>query len=168
MVSILCKWLLAAHFLWGQPAMPAHPIYVSVVEIEHNATEKSLEISCRIFTDDFEKTLRDVYPVKIDLLNPALHEAMGRFVSEYVLNHLKLKIDGKPVHLRYLGYEEVEEAISSYYQVDQVKSVARFDIENDILYSYKKEQMGIMHITVGGERKSLRLLNPDKTAVVEF
>ena len=168
MVSILCKWLLAAHFLWVQPAMPAHPIYVSVVEIEHNATEKSLEISCRIFTDDFEKTLRDIYPVKIDLLSPAMHEAMGRYVSEYVRNHLKLSVDGKPVSLRYLGYEELEEAISSYYQVDDVKSVNRIDIENDMLYSYKKEQMGIMHITVKGERKSLRLLNPDKSARVEF
>lgn len=168
MVSILCKWLLAAHFLWVQPAMPAHPIYVSVVEIEHNAAEKSLEISCRIFTDDFEKTLREIYPVKIDLLNPSAHEAMGKYVSGYVRDHLKLSVNGKPVSLRYLGYEEVEEAISSYYQVDAVESVGRIDIENDILYTYKQEQMGIMHLTVKGERKSLRLLNPDKKATVSF
>lgn len=168
MVSILCKWLLAAHFLWAQAVMPAHPIYVSVVEIEHNAAEKSLEISCRIFTDDFEKTLREIYPVKVDLLNPAMHEAMGKYVSGYVRDHFKLSVNGKPVSLRYLGYEEVEEAISSYYQVDGVESVGRIDIENDILYSYKQEQMGIMHLTVKGERKSLRLLNPDKKATVSF
>ena len=38
-----------------------HPIFVSVTEIEHNAKDKTLEISCKIFTDDFEKTLRLTY-----------------------------------------------------------------------------------------------------------
>ena len=35
-----------------------HPIFVSVTQIDHNATDKTLEISCKIFTDDFEQTLR--------------------------------------------------------------------------------------------------------------
>ena len=42
------------------------------------------------------------------------------------------------------------------------------DIDDDILYSYKKEQMGIIHVTVNGERKSTRLLNPQRKAQVTF
>src|SRR6476661_2375693 len=34
-----------------------HPFHVSTTEINHNATDKTLEISCRIFTDDFESCL---------------------------------------------------------------------------------------------------------------
>ena len=35
-----------------------HPIYVSVTEIQHNAKDKTLEISCKIFTSDFEAILK--------------------------------------------------------------------------------------------------------------
>jgi hypothetical protein len=34
-----------------------HPFYVSVTEISQNATDKSLEVSCKFFADDFEQTL---------------------------------------------------------------------------------------------------------------
>ena len=34
-----------------------HPFHVSGVEVNHNATDKTLEISCKIFTDDFEKEI---------------------------------------------------------------------------------------------------------------
>lgn len=38
-----------------------HPFHVSTTEINHNAKDKSLEITCRIFTDDFEAILGKNY-----------------------------------------------------------------------------------------------------------
>ena len=57
MAGILFKWLLVGGILLTPSSGTHHPIYVSVTEIEHNAKDKTLEISCKIFTDDFEKTL---------------------------------------------------------------------------------------------------------------
>ena len=34
-----------------------HPFYVSVTEINHNAADKTLEISCKMFTEDLEEIL---------------------------------------------------------------------------------------------------------------
>ena len=45
-----------------------HLVFVSVTEIEHNAKEKTLEISCKIFTDDFEKHFGLFTMVHVDLL----------------------------------------------------------------------------------------------------
>ena len=53
MASIFYKWLILLWLPFFPSQQDAHPIYVSVTEIEHNAAEKTLEISCRIFTDDF-------------------------------------------------------------------------------------------------------------------
>ena len=50
MASILYKWLLL--FLLHSSSSSPHPIFVSVTEIEHNAAAKSLEISCKVFTED--------------------------------------------------------------------------------------------------------------------
>lgn len=168
MASILYKWLMIPFMLLVSSNNGLHPIYVSVVEMEHNAKEKTLEVSCRIFTDDFERTLRDVYKTRIDLLNPKDHESMSKLVNDYVVKHLTLTVNGKPVKLIFSGYEEVEEAIWSYYQVNEVAEVKTIDINSDILYSYKKEQMNIFHLTVNGERKSSRLLNPDKKLNFSF
>jgi len=154
-------------FLLSSPK-PVHPIFVSVTEIEHNAKDKTLEISCKIFTDDFEKTLRQQYNTHIDLLNPKEKAPMEKLVSDYVLKHLAVKADGKLTTLQYLGYEQQEEGIESYYQVNNIASVKKIEVTDNILFEYKKEQISIIHVIVNGNRKSTKLVNPDEKAGFEF
>ena len=168
MVSILFKWLLLFSLQSTNPAFRDHPIFVSVTEIEHNAVEKTLEVSCKIFTDDFEKTLRQTYPGKIDLLQPADKAAMNKLVSDYVKKHLSIIVDGKPVNLEFLGYEQQEEGIESYYQVKNIPTIKKVDVTDNILYEYKKEQISIIHVIVNGNRKSFRLNNPEEKAAFEY
>lgn len=168
MVHFLFKWLMIGGMMTAQPVAENHPIYVSVTEIEHNAADKTLEISCKLFTDDFEKTLRQAYKTQVDLLNPKDKNAMNKLVSEYVQKHLLLKVDGKTVALQFLGYEQDEEGIISFYQVNNIPVVKKLDITNNLLYEYKKEQMGIMHVTVGGNRQSTKLINPSDNTSLAF
>ena len=168
MAGFLFKWLLVGGFLLGNPAPVIHPIYVSVTEIEHNAKEKTLEISCKIFTDDFEKTLRRQYNTRIDLLNPKEKAAMDKLVSGYVLKHLSVKADGKTLALQYLGYEQQEEGIVSFYQVNDIAAVKKLEVTDNILFEYKKEQISIIHAKVNGNTKSTKLINPDEKASFEF
>jgi len=168
MVSFLFKWLLIGGFLHSQPISAPHPIYVSVTEIEHNAKDKTLEISCKIFTDDFEQTLRQNYKTHVDLLGAKDKAAMNNLVSDYVRKHLLIKADGKTVALQFLGYEQHEEGILSYYQVNNIPSVKKLDITDNILFEYKKEQISIIHVMVNGERKSGRLINPEEKTSFAF
>ncbi len=148
-------------FLLNQPETVSHPIYVSVTEIEHNAKDKTLEISCKIFTDDFEKTLRKAYKTYVDLLQPKDKNAMNNLVKDYVTKHLQLKVDGKAVALEFIGYEQEEEGIVSFYQVKNIPAVKKLDITDNILFEYKKEQISIIHTIVNGNRKSTKLVNPE-------
>jgi hypothetical protein len=145
-----------------------HPLFVSVTEIEHNAKDKTLEISCKIFTDDFEKALRTAHKTKIDLLDVKQKIAMDKFVDAYIQKHLKINIDGKLLALKYIGYEKIEEGIYSYFEAENITNIKKINITNDLLYEYKKEQMGLIHVSTGGKRQSLKLSNPDKNAVLLF
>ena len=145
-----------------------HPIFVSVTEIEHNAKDKRLEISCKIFTDDFEKSLRNIYKTHIDLLDVKMKPIMNKLVNEYVQKHLQIKVDGRSLNLNYVGFENIEEAIYSYYQVDNINTVKKVEITNNILYEYKKEQFNLLHVIVGGKRQSTKLNYPESSAVMEF
>ncbi len=175
MVSILFKWSLFLSLI-NMPVFSTmiagkatvHPIFMSVTEIEHNAKDKTLEISCKVFTDDLEKTLRQTYKGTVDLINPKDKAAMNKLVSDYVQNHLSITVDGKKTALQFIGYEQQEEGILSYYQVNNIASVRKIDITDNLLYDYKKEQIGIIHMTVDGNRKSTKLNNPDDKASFEF
>jgi hypothetical protein len=168
MVSILFKWLVIGGLVINSPSTAKHPIFVSVTEIEHNAKEKTLEISCKIFTDDFEKTLRQTYKTYIDLLQPKDKNAMNKLVTDYVQKHLLIKVDGKPAALQFIGYEQDEEGIISFYQVNNITAVKKLEITNNILFEYKKEQMSIIHTTVNGNKKSAKLVNPEEKASFDF
>src|SRR5262245_18004787 len=114
---ILFKWLLAVY------AGMIHPFFVSMTDINYNSKEKELEISVRIFTDDFENTLRKYHSEKIDILHPADIRQMNGFVNDYIQKHLQLKLNSSPVQMSFLGYEQHSESIWSYFEVKNVNNV---------------------------------------------
>jgi hypothetical protein len=145
----------------GSPAV-FHPFHVSVTEIEHNAAEKSLEISCKIFTDDFETTLAANFKTKVDLTNQVNKAAMDSLVKKYLYSHLQLKVNGKPAQFGYVGFEVEKEAAYGYIEVSNVASLSKLDITNTIMYDKFDDQVNIMHVKYKGERKSTKLDYPSK------
>lgn len=162
MATMLHYWLLAG---WLNLL---HPFFVSVTEITHNSKDKSLELSCRIFTDDFEKTLSATYKTKVDILHPKDKKQTDQMVFDYISKHLRIKVDGKPVTLSFVGYQQEEEAIWSYLEVKNVGSFKTIEITNDLLFETHEEQMNIVHVIKNGERKSRELRNPDSNLKFEF
>ena len=138
------------------------------INIEHNAKEKTLEISCRIFTNDLETTLRKSNKGFIDLINPRDKSAMNKLVNDYIQKHLSIQVDGKTVALQFLGYEQQEDAINSFFQVNNIASVKKISVTDNILYEYKSEQISLLHVTVNGNRKSTKMVNPEERASLEF
>ena len=174
MVSIAYKWLMVVSVLvsynrnFKNAGAVLHPLFISVTEIEHNKKEKTVEISCKIFTDDFEKTLRMNNKQKVDLLNPALKSQMEKLVNNYIQQHLIVQIDSRQVAMKFLGYEQQEEGITSYFQIDNIASIKKIQVFNNLLYEFNVQQMGIIHAIVNGNRKSSKLNNPEANALFEW
>lgn len=171
MAASVYKWLLILPLLATLSASSPrklHPFHVSVVEIEHNAADKTLEISCKIFTDDFETTLAKNYKAKVDLINPPDKAAMDTLVKKYIFSHLSIRSNGKPVVFNYIGYENDKEAAYGYIEVENQALVNKLEITNTILYDKFDDQVNIMHVKVKGERKSNKLNFPDKDVTFNF
>jgi len=167
------KWLsMAALSLvlagQGRGMQDTHPLYISVTEITHNPKDKILEVSVKIFTNDFESVLEKTSGNRVDLSAAADKAAAGKLIEAYVEKHLRLKVDGKPVTLHFVGNENENDGTWSYFQVNDISSVKRIDAVNDLLYDGFSQQINIMHVTVGGVRKSTRLDYPTANASFEF
>lgn len=177
MVLPLYKWLLICTNLFlgaGEPmnTSPApaavHPLYVSVTEVNHNAADKNLEIGCKIFTDDFEKTLTALYKKHVDLFSPKDKAETDKQIAEYVRKRFVVKLDGKEMTLEFVGFERDNDVIWSYFQAPAPVAPRKVEITNSLLYELYDKQLNLMHVTVGGVRKSTRLNYPDKEARLEF
>jgi hypothetical protein len=154
MALVFHKWLFM-----GWMAL-VHPFFVSVTEVNHNAKDKTIEIACKTFTDDLETSIQKSGNVKIDLTNPKDHQAAEKLVEDYIKKHLHLKVDGKPVQLEFIGFERESEAVWSYFQVSNVASVKKIEINTSVLFEASDKQINLLHVTVNGNRKSTKLDYP--------
>jgi hypothetical protein len=158
MVFLFHKWLLTGYLAL------VHPFFVSVTEINHNATDKTIEISCRTFTDDLETAIEKTQKLKLDLTHPKDSVLAAKAVGDYIKKHLQLKADGKPLQLEFVGFERENEAVWSYFQVSNVAAVKKIDITTTVLFEASDKQINFLHVTVGGHRKSTKLDYPSQDA----
>jgi hypothetical protein len=162
MAAALYKWLLAAFIT------VSHPFYVSVTEINHNPKDKTLEISCKMFLDDTETTLKKQYNIPVELTNPKDPKKAQQMVSDYVKKHMQLKVDGKAVPLEFVGFEVEGASIWTYFQVNNISSLHKIDINTNILYEMYDTQISIVHAQVAGNKKSTRVTNPETNVSFDF
>ncbi|RYY61104.1 MAG: hypothetical protein EOO05_07610 [Chitinophagaceae bacterium] len=145
-----------------------HPFHVSTTEINQNLADKTLEISCHIFTDDFETAISKEFGGKTDFSKESMKPLMDSLTRKYILNHLSLKVNNRGAALNYVGWERENEAVYVYLQVDGVSAVTQVEVVNTILYNLFDDQMNIVHVKVNGERKSHKMNYPEKNLSVKF
>ncbi|PSL47622.1 hypothetical protein CLV51_102479 [Chitinophaga niastensis] len=159
---LLCKWWMT---VW---LTALHPFYASVTEITHNAGKKELEVSCRIFADDLENTLKAQNKTSFDITHPANRKQVEGYIAAYLSQHLAIAADGKNIPLHFIGYKIEEDAVWSFLEAENVPTPKKIQVKNDILYAQHPTQTNMIHVMVNGERKSTKLDNPKAECVVEF
>src|SRR5690242_4783382 len=92
--------LLVAGFLClagfsGRKTAALHPFYIAVTEINHNAKDKDLEISCKMFAEDLEQILEKNNKATLDITADKDKAAFDRYIPDYIGKHLNLTVDGK-------------------------------------------------------------------------
>ena len=145
-----------------------HPFYVSVTQIEQNRETKTIQVSVRVFFDDFEAALDKRYNTKINILKPSNRKKVDLLIADYIENHLKIKTNGKPVPLKYVGYEIEEEAAWCYFEADKQETVQSLTIMNNILFEQHPAQINMIHAIVNGRRKSIKLDNPANSVTFTY
>ena len=176
MAFILSKWLLLlSSMICLTNESPAHlkqtdlhPFHVSVTEIQHNGTEKTLQISCKFFTDDLEVALEKAASTAVDITSETEKDSLDVYIPDYVGKHLRISVGGKGILLNYIGYEVDKESVFCYFEVTNMAAVNSMDITNNLLYEFTHEQINIMHVTVNGKRQSSKLNYPEVKAGFKF
>lgn len=172
MAAIFYKWLLL--FSWWMvndkpvDVVYKHPFYVAVTEINLNTSDKTLEVSCKMFADDLEQVLEKNNHTQLDITADKDKTNFDKYIAAYVKNHLNLSIDGKAGNLSYIGFEKEKESAYCYFQVENVSSLKDLEVNNSLLHDLTPDQINIIHVTVNGKRLSTKLDYPAKSASFNF
>ncbi|NCI46928.1 DUF6702 family protein [Sediminibacterium soli] len=154
MANILLQWLVTA------AVAALHPFFVSVVDINHNAKDATVEISVRVFTDDMEKVLQKYSSKKIDILNPADKPFLESQIASYLNQKLQVKINGQAATMQYIGHEIQKESVWMYLEVPKIKEVTTVDIDCKLLYDLASSQTNLIHARAKGAEKNYKLDYP--------
>ncbi|MFY7964525.1 MAG: DUF6702 family protein [Chitinophagaceae bacterium] len=137
-----------------------HPFFVSVIDIKHNAKDKTIEISTKVFVDDLEAALKKNYNTTFDLSTSTLKPENNAIVAKYLQSKLQLTVNGKKQTLKYIGYEIQKESVWIYAEVEDVASLKKLTINCNLLYDYQEKQSNIFNIKANGSEKNHKLDYP--------
>lgn len=141
-------------------ASPVHKFYVSKTTIELNPRSGMFEVTCKIFTDDLERAIgsTDVSPVRLGTERES-SDAASR-IEAYLKQKLRLKMNGLPVDLRFVGKECETDLTFCYLEFYVQPNFNTIEVTNEILFEHYPEQQNIVDLVAYSKtRTAVCLIN---------
>jgi len=148
----------------------AHKFYLSVTNIEYSEKNDALQITTRVFIDDFENVLLERYGIKAELATDNESDFAGEYVQKYFKTKFVLQIDGERITYEFLGTTYEDDLIVCYIEVPKVKLSERksIEIQNEILTDLYDEQQNVVHFKVKGKKKSFVLIKENNKGMLKL
>ena len=149
--------------------IPIHKYYFSLTEVKITSSKKSIEVSCKLFTDDLEEALFKLQKKKIDLATSTGDKNIQVVVFKYITDRFKIYFQNKPVKLNFVGFE-IEDDVTWCYLESTInpKASKQIKITNTLLYDFLSEQTNLIQFQWDEMRKSGKLNSPQKEATFDF
>jgi hypothetical protein len=158
MINLFCSFLI-----W------LHPVHISVTEINYNEKAKSLQIISRIFVDEMELGVRSqLKQPELDILEPKNGSTTKQLIENYLAQHFKIKIDGKPAKQNFLGFEKEDISFVCYIEIENVKKIKTLEVLNDVVTEIHDDQSNLVHVTYKSPVKSVRLTREKVSEIFKF
>ena len=139
-------------FLFVQATV--HPYYVSTLEIDYRPDRAALQITMRVFTDDWQLMLNTRYDKTLRLNPDTDTEQVVTYSADYLQQHLELNLNSTDVTPKLLGREYQDDQLVLYLEVASVAELQTLVVSNHILFAELEGQQNIIRIKTPTKRKS--------------
>ena len=145
-----------------------HKFYVSVTQIDFVPKKQRIEITTRIFIDDFEKVLKKKYNQDFYLSTKKEVPETNDYIQKYLEEKFKLVINNKPYKVTFITKEVEDDVLICYLKVQFSEKITTFEIYNSVLTEMFSEQKNIVHTDINGNKKSVLLTYSERSTLLEF
>jgi hypothetical protein len=146
----------------------AHRFYLSLTEVRIDTKKQTLDVSCKLFTDDLEDALQKKYGKKIDLAASSKNKDVQALLHRYITENFKVNVGGKLQTLTFVGFETETDATWCYLESVPFIGKGKVSIINSLLYDYLPEQSNMLNVYMDDVEQSSKLVNPEKLAEFNF
>ncbi|NSW46238.1 MAG: hypothetical protein HPY79_10540 [Bacteroidales bacterium] len=114
----------------------AHPVHITVTNIEPNASKACFEVSIKIFTDDLESAISQEFKKNIGLIAQKPSSDINKLFLNYINDHFKIKINDQFIHpskVKFIKYSTVENATWLYFEFKIPSKIKHISLYNNLL-----------------------------------
>ncbi|MEZ4885162.1 MAG: DUF6702 family protein [Chitinophagales bacterium] len=149
--------------LSGNLAFATHEFYVSICNIQHNADATTLEVTLKVFTDDFEQALFEEFSEKLQLGTLQENPKADELIVYYLQKYLQIIVNNDlKDSFTYIGKEVEINEMWCYLEIEGVENIETIEVNNMLLTNTFPKQSNIVNIRANARLESL-MLNKDKT-----
>lgn len=151
----------------------AHPLRLSLCEIEYSSKNQLLTINLKLFlTDVNEALVFDPNSKELAFCQPNEPERANQMLMDYVNRFFFVKANDKKVALKIkrkkLSGEGENTALWIYFEYKQPKPIASLEIKNAVFTDLFFDQNNIVYVHFNGDSKSMMLNKKTPTHLLKF
>ncbi len=147
LACLLLLWPLGA----ATPAL--HAYHSTITELRYNAEKKQIELSVKVFTDDFEKALSQGQPTAVNLTDAGPRPLV--LATAYLQRTLQVATPaGAPLPVQVLGMQAENDGYWFYCKVPLPGALPGIRLRQAMLLDVFADQMNIVNIEAGGKKQS--------------
>ena len=146
----------------------SHKYYVSTSLYDFKDDSGSLQITIKVFQDDFTEIIKKIYQVDISMNNDINSNEIKSKIRDYLLSNLSIYLDNNKYDLFYLGSEEKNEMIFAYLELEDIPTFKSIELKNTILFDLFEKQQNIIHLKKGLNKRSFILRKDAPNVSFEF
>jgi uncharacterized protein DUF6702 len=148
----------------------AHKFYVSVSNVAYSEKDKALQITSRVFIDDFEKVLEERYGLDAQLATPSESKLADEYIEKYFKTKFIFLIDDEVRPYQFLGKKYDNDVIICYLEIldidlEKIKSIA---VQNELLTDLFDEQQNVVHFKIKDKKKSFVLIRENNKGMLNL
>ena len=150
----------------------AHAFYVSVYSVNFDNDRKEVKIVCKVFTNDLEDAVKKENAISHLSIHIQSDQQTRKRIVNYILQKTKITLNNKPKilifdHFSWEG-SGITETTLCHFKIKNVSDVKTFGIDTNLLTELYDDQVNIVHVRIGSEKKALNLDKRVNQGKLEF
>ena len=137
-----------------------HPIHVSVTNMDLDPGRGTVELSVKIYADDFQDLIMQKYSVQLRLTDQVNPGQKIDAVNRYISHALQVEINGKPLNgLEFVDSKLNEGAIWLSYRYDYGGEIKSLKVRDTIMLEKFEDQTNLLIIGYNDKQNGYRMDN---------
>ena len=146
-----------------------HKYFVSIAELEYNASKNRIEGSLKLTAHDFEVVLEERFAKALEIEKIADTSVVGSYIKNYLSDHFKLYSGGIQAIPSYIGKEvNLRQELFFYFTFTGINNPKEIEVINSILFAQFPKQQNIVHYKYQERTKSVTLVSSKKHEKITF